>query len=150
MSVFTFFPALIQQIADDNVPGFVFSGIAPVIFQFEDRHDTLYYETERLTLATAITRSIVIPGYASTENYLFYVWCNGEVQLKLTAKDYNNSTTINSINNIYGTAAFPGILALSTYNVTAISVTGVATTSDIEVYCSVICPSTDSRLITNA
>lgn len=150
MTVYTSFTDNLLSIYSDNVDDYPYSDSTPIVFANDDRDDMLYYHVEKFSLAAAATRTITLPAYASTENYNFIVKTDGEVQLTLAGKAQDGSTTIHSYSNIYGTAKWSGILALTTKNITSIVVTGVGALSNVEIMTSIIVPSTDSRIVTNA
>ncbi len=58
----------------------------------------------------------------------------GSAQLQTTGKDTDGTTTITGLIDGYGTAVYPGYIVLSTYNLSAIVITGADATVQI-FYC---------------
>lgn len=90
------------------------------------------WRTEQIVLDTGDTRSVTIQGLALADSLVF--WCSvvGHVRMDTVGKDTNGSTTINGYIPTYGTARYPGKLFLSTYNISSVTLTGLADASVVE------------------
>ncbi len=90
------------------------------------------WRTEQILLDDEETRSVTIQGLALADSLVF--WCSvvGEVRVETVAKDTNGSTTINGYIPTYGTARYPGKLFLSTYNISSVTLRGLADATVVE------------------
>jgi hypothetical protein len=90
------------------------------------------WRTEQILLDEDDTRSITIQGLALADSLVF--WCSvvGHVRMETVAKDTNGSTTINGYIPTYGTARYPGKLFLSTYNISSVTLRGLADDTVVE------------------
>ena len=105
------------------------------------------YRSEDITILSTDDALAMQPSvFAQAEKMLIVLKVVGRVRVSTTGKDYNGSDTINGYTDVYGTAYFPGILVLSSYNLTAISLSGLAASSTVSLVTTTLAESTDARL----
>ncbi len=103
----------------------------------EVRYGVQQRKVEEILLDDSDSATITIPGLASSQWVVFVIRCIGQGVLTTTGND-SASSPITGKTPIYGTSILPGILVLSTYNLTAVpTITSQADGSIFEVYTSI-------------
>lgn len=111
------------------------------------QYNVLYYRRESAPLDDGENRGIVLPNY-SVGSWLFIMArVVGEVSLDVAGTDWDGVSSISSTTYGYGTERYPGVITLSTANVTGapdIDFVGHADGSTVEYIIMVAVP--DSSL----
>lgn len=149
MATFTMFSNNMIHIMGDQVTDLDYSQSILASQNYDDRDDTLYFETDRFLLNNLEIRRLVLPNFAQSESVSIILRVNGEVRIDILALDYNDSAPIKSSSNIFGNSRFPGILTMTTYNVLEMKIVGVSEFSLVESYASIIVQPDDARLLTS-
>lgn len=91
-------------------------------------------KVDSLLLDDGDTRTITIQGLALSTTLTLWITVDGECRLETVAKDYDGVTTINGYIPGYGTKNLPGKIILSTYNLSSITIRGLADNTRVEVF----------------
>ena len=86
---------------------------------------------ESIALDDTDTRAITIQGIADANKFVLYLSVVGECQVETVGKD-TASAAINGYIPTYGTARFPGKILLSTYNLSSVTLRGLADSTTVE------------------
>ena len=113
------------------------------------RYNLLYKKNESLPLDDGDSRVLTLPEstFSLTEWSIMVLKVIGKARLTTTGKDYDNTTNINAYMDTYGTSRYPGYVLLSTYNVSAFTVTGQEDGTVVEVFYGVSCADADARYL---
>lgn len=118
----------------------------PSVTAFTDIHDCLSVRNDMISPAAA--ESITVTPYAGTvanEKIFMFFKVIGEVKIVTTGVNYVPGA-ITGTTVCYGTALLPGFAMISTYNVSAVAVVGVAASSTVRYLSTVITYPTDTRI----
>lgn len=147
--IFTLFTSPLHQAFPDNVTDPAQSKIA-IRFMNQDRFNILYKKVEQFELDAAATRTISYANYASTEWAFLIMRVVGHAKVSTSGFDTDGSTPITGELPCYGTSIFPGMLLLSTYNVSTFTVESLADSTKVELFAGISCEDDDPRLDENA
>lgn len=115
------------------------------------RHNILYSKIEQYELDITETRAISLANYTALSDWAFIkMRVVGDAKLTTAAKDTDDTTDITADLPCYGTAKLPGILVLSTYNVTSFTVESLADDTVVELFAGIAAEDDDTRLTDNA
>lgn len=146
--IFTLFMSPLHQAYPDNVDDASMSQDA-TRFMGEIRQNILYHKIEQFELDDTDTRSISLANYARTDWCFLILKVVGEACVNTAGKDYDGSTDITGVLPVYGTALFPGIAILSSYNVDTFSVESLADDTKVALYAAIAAEDDDARLDSN-
>lgn len=97
------------------------------------RHNVTYYRREELTLDDTETRTITLPNHVAGSWVLILArivgsdsQTTGQAKLTTVGVDTDNVTAIEGQTAGYGIDAHPGVIGMTTYNVTSFTLTGLA------------------------
>lgn len=148
MSVYTLFMSPLHQAFSDNVNDPEDSQVVARL-RGDVRQNILYQHVEQYSLDDGSTRAISYANYTLTEWAFIVLRVVGEIKVTTVAKDTDGSTDISANLPCYGTALFPGILVLSTYNVSSFTVESLADDTTVQVFAGIAAEDDDSRLDDN-
>lgn len=114
------------------------------------KHNVLFYRRESLALDNGDTRVITFANYATTEWVLILARVIGTAKLTTAGVDADGSTSITGDTGGYGTAAHPGIIGVTTKNVTTFTLEGLADGTEVEYIACILAEDDDARLTTYA
>jgi hypothetical protein len=136
-----------QELWSDNASTGEYADETPKLYRDIITSPAVAYRTQDITLLSTDTAIDITPSiYAVAEKMLIVIKVSGRVRVTTTAKDYNGSSDITGITDVYGTEYFKGVLVLSTYNTSAISLSGLAASSTVSLATITLVETTDSRL----
>ncbi len=147
--IFTLFTSPLHQAFPDDVTDPAQSKIA-IRFMNQDKFNILYKKVEQFELDAAATRTISYANYASSEWSFLIMRVNGHAQVNTAGFDTDGTTPITGELPVFGNRVFPGMLLLSTYNVTSFTVESLADSTKIELFAGISCEDDDPRLDENA
>lgn len=149
MTVYSAFLSIDLAAYPDDTP---YPEVASVLdrFRASSRYNVLYYRSEQIEIDNAGTRALnMLTATQSSENKLLVCRVIGNVKATITSLDAS-SATITMAMEAYGTAKYPGLLVLTSDNVSDITFTGLADDTVVEAFLAITCPDSDSRLDTLA
>jgi hypothetical protein len=113
------------------------------------RYNILYKKTDSILLDSGGTRTITLPEstFTLSEWSLVTMKVIGTARLTTTGKNYDGSSDITGIMDTFGTDLYPGYIVLSTYNVSAFTISSQADGTIIELLYGVSCADTDIRYV---
>lgn len=117
-------------------------------------HNVLWRRVEEITLANLATRTVDIQGL--TKDAANGDWCIimarvvGACTINTVGKDTDNATAITAKVPFYGTALYPDMGIVTTYNVTSFIVSSLADGTTVELFAAVLAADGDTRLTTYA
>ena len=119
-------------------------------FLGEENYNILYHKIEQYELDNTATRAISFANYTRSE--WSYIICRvvGSARLNTAGKDSDGSTSISGKLPVYGTALFPGVLILSSYNVDTFTIESLADDTTVELYAAIAAEDDDTRMDLNA
>ncbi len=115
--------------ADDTDPETSSSFYQPPL---EAKHNVVFYRRETLSLDAAETRTIAIPNYATTQWVCIMARVIGEAKLTTVGTDWDGSTPIEGVTAGYGAKQHPGIISVTTTNVSTFTLQGLADGTSLE------------------
>lgn len=134
---YTLFVAGIAHAFPDNVSDPFYSRWCDTMNR-QIRYNVRQKLLENVSINLAGTHTVPIPGSAALGDWqLIMLRVIGKVLLTITGKDTDNTTTITGYQRAYGTDYFPGIIFLSGYNITALTLTGQADGTSVSVLHSI-------------
>lgn len=119
-------------------------------FLGQEKYNVLYQRIEQYELDATQTRAVTFPGYSSSEWAVIIFRVIGDVTINTTGFDTDGTTPITGKLPGYGNELFPGIVILSTYNVSTFTVESFQDGSTVELYASIACADDDPRIDSNA
>jgi hypothetical protein len=152
MSVFSLFHSIVQSACDDDVDDPIVAAVRDQL-EAHERYNVLYSKQDELLMDENDTQTINLANYGvayPNDWTIIVLQVEGWVELQTLAKNYDNATTINGYQRSKGTSVFPGLLVLSSYNVTTFTLKALADSTKIRYLAAVACLSTDSRYEDNA
>lgn len=147
MSVFSMFHSAVLTASDDDVDDPIVAAVRDQL-EAHERYNVLFTKQDELYMDEDDTKTIDLANYSTSypnDWAIIVLQVEGWCELQTVAKDYNNSTTINGYQRCYGTSVFPGILVLSTYNVTSFTIKALSDDSKIRYLAAIACLSSDAR-----
>lgn len=147
MGVFSLFHSIVVNASDDDVDDPI---VAEVRDQLEahERYNVLFAKQDELFMDEDDTKVVNLANYTLTypnDWTICIAHVTGIAELQTVAKDYNNSSTINGYQRTRGTTVFPGILILSSYNITSFTFKALEDSTTIRYCVATACLAGDSR-----
>ena len=96
------------------------------------KHNVTFYRRETVELDAEDTRTITFPNTAATAWVLILARVIGTAKITTVGVDFDNSTPIGSNTGGYGTSDHPGIIGMTTFNVSTFTLEGVADSTTVE------------------
>lgn len=106
----------------------------------------LWRRSEQFALALSATRDVTPPNVNATDTTLALIRVVGSARLNIVGVDFNGSTATAAKLPIFGTALYPGVGLISTYNVTSLTVESLAAGTLVDVFTAMTCLDADTRL----
>lgn len=119
------------------------------------KHNVLWRRVEEISLANLATRTVDVQNLVNATDTLG-AWCCilvrvvGACTINTTAKDADGVTVITAKVPFYGTALYPDMGIITTYNVSAFVASSLADGTVIELFAGVLAADGDTRLTTYA
>jgi hypothetical protein len=85
-----------------------------------------------LSMASGDTVTVTPSNLALADWRVLYARVIGTARIQTVGKDTDGTTTINGYTPAYGTSIYPGYIVLSTYNLSAITITAQADSTVVE------------------
>lgn len=134
MSNYTAFNSMVLHGFMESVPDAFYAKWVDT-FNRQVRYNVAQKLVQTVALDTANTRTLTLPTSAGLSSGVFlHIRVVGKAKLTITGKDTNGVTNITGILRAYGTEILPGLITVSNYNVTALTLTGEADDTVIEVF----------------
>jgi hypothetical protein len=152
MAVFSLFTSAVVSAFTDSVDEPIASQ-ASAQLSAKERANALFHVVQEMELDTDGTRAIDFANYSTTypnDSTCIILRVIGWVELQTVAKDTDDAATINGYQRAYGTTVLPGVLILSTYNVTSFTLKALSDNTKISILGLVLCDDDDSRYETYA
>lgn len=138
---YTLFVAGIANAFPDNVSDPFYSRWCDT-YNRQIRYNVRQKLLENVALDDTDTRTIVIPTSAVLGDWQLIMLrvsssvagSAGKLLLTVVGKDTDGTTTITGYQRAYGTSYFPGVVFLSGYNLTSLTMTGQADGTTIDVF----------------
>lgn len=102
------------------------------------KHVVLTKKIEQITLANLATRLIDFTNYASTDYVAVIARVVGECRINTAGFDTDGVTAITGKLPIYGTALYPGVGMITTYNTTSFTIESLADGTVIELFAATL------------
>jgi hypothetical protein len=102
------------------------------------RHNVLYYRRETLDLDDTETRAITFPNYSTSQWVLILARVVGNAKITTVGVDADGVTAIQGDTAGYGTVDHPGIIGMTTYNVTSFTLESLADSTSVEYLACII------------
>lgn len=115
----------------------------------EAMHNVIAKKVESYTLDSAATRAVTLANYVSTEWTILILKVMGEVKVNTVATNLAGGAVTGRL-RAYGTSVFPGILMISTHNVTSFTVESLADGTKVELFAAIAIEDDDARMTTLA
>lgn len=115
----------------------------------DSRHNVIAKKVESYTLDSAATRAVTLANYVSTEWTILILKVTGEVKVNTVATNLAGGAVTGRL-RAYGTSVFPGILMISTHNVTSFTVESLADGTKVELFAAIAIEDDDARMTTLA
>jgi len=113
--------------------------------------NVLWRRSEQFTLALSATRTVTPPNLvAATDSCMALVRVIGSARVNIVGLDFDGATPTAAKLPIYGTALYPGVGLISTYNVSSLTVESLAAGTVVDIFTAVTCGDNDARLTTYA
>ena len=157
MALYSCFTSAKLSVSGDSVVDHI-HGMDPSLLSESGQNNVLYHRFETVSLDDDDTRTISFANYATSEwvGIVAQVFSSasstaiGEARINIVAKDTDGSTDIASAPVGYGNKLHPGLIMLSTYNVTSFQLEGLADDTTVVLWAMIFAEDDDSRLTTNA
>lgn len=107
------------------------------VFCYEDPTPTKFYSVETIALDSGDSRTIDFGTTILADKKFLFLKVVGSAQIRTVAKDTDGTTTINGYLAAYGVEAFPGLIYLSTYNITSATVNGLADSTTVDLLAAI-------------
>lgn len=147
--IFTMFMSPLHQAFPANVDDPSDSDIV-IRFNNQDKFNILYKKVEQFELDDTETRTISYANYTALSDWAYIVMrVIGEARINTVGVDTDGVTAITGKLPAYGTEIFPGVVLLSTYNVSTFTVESLADGTSIELFAGISCEDDDTRLDDN-
>lgn len=148
MPVFSAFVSPDVSAYSDDVNGPDHSSISESQRVGNTKYNVLYKKTKTVALDDDDTHNLTFFNSTATEWVIYALRVKGYVRVTLG----NNPTGGGSSSGVvlcYGTEKYPGILFLSTKNITSCQLRGETDGTEVEVFAAVSCADSDARLEAN-
>ncbi len=152
MSVFSLFHSIVLTASDDNVDDPIVAAVRDQL-EAHERYNVLFTKQDELYMDTNDTKTINIAHYSvvyPNDWTIVVLQVEGWCELQTVGKAYDNAAALTGYQRCFGTAAYPGILVLSSYNVTTFTLKALSDDTKIRYLASTACLSTDARYEDNA
>lgn len=147
MAVFSLFHSLVTSACPDNVDDAWVSELMDQLTAGE-RYNVLFFKSADLEMDSAQTRVISLANYSLSypnDQTIVILLVDGWVELQTAAKDYDNAAGITGYQRSYGNSIFPGMLVLSSYNITSFTLKALQDDTKIRYLVAVVCDDDDTR-----
>lgn len=149
MTVHTLFLSPLHQAFNSDVPepsdSEVISRLVGDVY-----HNILYHKKEQFELDSAETRAISYANFTAAHWAFIILRVVGDAKITTSGVDTDDATGITADLPCYGTSLLPGILILSTYNVSTFTIESLADGTVIELFAGIAAEDDDTRLDDNA
>lgn len=116
---------------EDDVPDPFFARFMASLSQ-QSRYNVIKRYSRPLPLDSGDSVTVTPSGIALANWIILILKVVGTARLETTGKDTDGTTTINGYGDGYGTTLYPGYIILSTYNLSAITVSAQADDTVVE------------------
>lgn len=147
MAVFSLFHSVSLTGTDEDCDDPIVSLVRDQI-EAHERYNVLFTKQDELLMALNDTKTINLASYSVSypnDWTIIVLQVEGWCELQTLAKNYDDTSTINGYQRCFGNGVYPGILVLSSYNITTFTLKALAAATKIRYLAAVACLSTDAR-----